>query len=401
MKIIKRASRREKGSVLVWAVLVMLLLLINGGALLSLGLKSRTFQAQSSSNIVARCAADNGLVKAMYDIEQLILAGTFNDNNLPEVTNATVAGTNGTFSYTVMATSGNYTIKAIGTSNQAQRTVQAVVELTSPFEFSVFSKENIILRNSVTLDWYNNDSDDENMKIGTNSIVNAAVDLMNSITINGDVSVGVNGDPAQVIKEGIGITITGDTYAQATENALPSVEVPPWLKNSTSGGTITSDKTITTSGKYDEINIGNSNKIQIEGHVELYVTGNVTLGNSCEIEVSNLTPSSLTLYFGGDFEAQVSSTLNNLNQTPSNMKLYGLDTCTSVRFHNRTEFYGVIYAPTADIIMDNSADIYGSFIGKSIDFKNSVNVHYDASLRDVIKPDSLTTLKVKRWQETF
>jgi hypothetical protein len=76
-----------------------------------------------------------------------------------------------------------------------------------------------------------------------------------------------------------------------------------------------------------------------------------------------------------------------------------LDSCGKIVLKNSTDFYGVVYAPEADIILDNSADLYGSITGENIDLKNSVDVHYDASLRDLRDGDSLLRYRLSRWQE--
>jgi len=50
-------------------------------------------------------------------------------------------------------------------------------------------------------------------------------------------------------------------------------------------GDITDDVTITQSGQYGRINLGNPETLVIDGTVELYVTGDVVLGNGARIEI--------------------------------------------------------------------------------------------------------------------
>jgi hypothetical protein len=66
-------------------------------------------------------------------------------------------------------------------------------------------------------------------------------------------------------------------------------------------------------------------------------------------------------------------------------------------FKNSSDFYAIIYAPQADIVFHNSVSIYGSLIGKSLDFKNSSNLYYDTSLREL--RNELVSMKIRRWKE--
>jgi hypothetical protein len=43
-------------------------------------------------------------------------------------------------------------------------------------------------------------------------------------------------------------------------------------------------------------------------------------------------------------------------------------------------FYGVVYAPGSDVKIDQSAEMFGSFVGKSVEVRDRSRVHYDASL---------------------
>ena len=91
---------------------------------------------------------------------------------------------------------------------------------------------------------------------------------------------------------------------------------------------------------------------------------------------------SLTLYLGGDFEGKNSSTVNNLTKEVKKLRIYCLDSCENMIFKNGSDFYGVIYAPNAEVIMKNS----GTF-------------NYDASLRNASVNDEAVHFVVTNWQE--
>ena len=400
MQNLNRSKLKCKGAALILAVLAMTLLLITGGALLALGFQSRIFQIRTSSDIVARCAADAGLTNALYEINQQMQTGQLNPDNLPQITNVPLQGSDSIFSYQTSQVDGTYIIESTGVSNGARRTVQAALRLNNPFDFAVFAVDGVAMQSGSVIDWYNYTAEDDKMKVGTNSTNSGAIDLKDSITINGDVVVGFGGNPDEIVLVKNGSVVTGDIYPQTRTNPLYSVIVPEYLQNLPSGDSITGNQTLYNSGRYDEIDLGNGKTITVQGSVEIYVTGDIALDNSSSIVIDeSVQDSSLTVYLAGNLDSKNSCIINNNTEIPRNFKLYGLDTCTSLDFMNSSDFYGVIYAPNADVVFHNSVDIYGSVIGKTIDLKSSANVYYDASLRQTQDDDELVRLIIDRWSE--
>jgi len=249
------------------------------------------------------------------------------------------------------------------------------------------------------VDWYNNTEDDKIMQIGTNNTASGSVVLRNSATVYGDVVVGMGGDPGVVIND-YGATVTGDTLALTERYVMQPVTVPEWLESLPSSGAIpndTNDTTITTSARYSSIDLGNSETVTISKDITLYITGDIILGNSAELGIED--GASLILYLGGDFEGKNSSTVNNETQDAQKLKIYGLDSCETIQFKNSSDFYGAIYAPNADVVMNNSANIYGSVVSKSFDQKNSGTFNYDVTLRDVSINDEAVYFTITNWHE--
>jgi choice-of-anchor A domain-containing protein len=250
------------------------------------------------------------------------------------------------------------------------------------------------------VDWYNNTEDDKIMQIGTNNTASGSVVLRNSATVYGDVVVGMGGEPSVVIND-YGATVTGDTRALTERYVMQPITVPEWLESLSSSGAIpndTNDTTITTSARYSSIDLGNSETVTISGgNITIYITGDIILGNSAELGIEN--DASLVLYLGGNFEGKNSSTVNNETQDPQKLKIYCLDSCENMRFKNSGDFYGAIYAPNADVVMDNSANIYGSVISKSFEQRNSATFNYDVTLRDVSINDEALYFTITNWHE--
>jgi len=391
---------KKRGSAIPLAVVAAVILLAMGTGLLSLGLHSRIISIRTTSDIAARSAADAGLIKALFEMNEKLKVEPWNGSSLPQATNISLPNCDAVFSYTVTGDLGSgYTVESTGISGQAQRTVSCTLQLRGPFEAAIFTKNGMELKNSAIVDWFNYTEDDKTMQIGTNSTTAGSVILRNSATVYGDVVVGMGGDPGVVIND-YGATVTGDTSALTERYVMQPVTVPEWLESLPSSGAIpndTNDTTITTSARYSSIDLGNSETVTISGDITLYITGDIILGNSAELGIEN--DASLILYLGGDFEGKNSSTVNNETQDAQKLKIYGLDSCETIRFKNSSDLYGAIYAPNADVVMDNSADIYGSVVSKSFEQRNSATFNYDVLLRDVSINDEALYFTITNWHE--
>ena len=398
MKMNKIVLLKNRGTALPLALIATVLLLTIGTSILSLGLNGRIYSIRNASDISARCAADAGLTKALYEMNQKLQSKSlFINYELPTEINTRLSNCDATFDYTVTKVSDGYVVKATGNAGQAERTVQCLLRQQSPFDAAIFTDGSITLHNSGEVDWYNYDSDDVNFKVATNSTKNGSVSLKNSSLINGDVAVGPGSDPDDVISASSGAKIEGETSSLPEERDLELPTVPFWLQYLPSDGKIKSDTVLYHSGKYSEIDLKSNNKITVVGDIILYVTGDLILGNSAELEIAE--DSSLTLYLEGDIESKNSSKINNETKIPQNLQIYGLEGCDKMNFKNSSDFYGTIYAPNADIIVHNSVDIYGSIVSNSFDLRSSGKFWYDASLRDEDFSSVPTTLVVTSWQE--
>lgn len=400
MKTTRREVRwRRRGSALASVLVAIVILLLIGTSLLSLGLHGQTLGIRTSKAIAARCAADAGLVKAVFQMNEKLKVEPWDDSTLPEATNETLPNCGATFSYTVTkGIDSGYIVESIGGSGLAERKVSCTLSLQGPFEPAIFTGTSMNLKNGTVVDGYNYEADEENLQIGTNSIEPAAIDLKTGVTVNGDVVVGVGGDPDVVINSGWA-TITGESYALTERYQLPPITVPEALQALPSQGTIKDNTVITGSGKYDGINLKNDKIITINGPVTLYIIGDVTLNNSAQLQVLDDDDASLTMYLEGNYEGKHGSAINNLTKDARKLKIYGLDNCNDMRFKNSSDFYGAIYAPNAYVIFDNSADAFGAVAARKFELKNSATFNYDASLRDVSVNDEAVHYVVKQWRE--
>jgi len=397
----RSVKSQRPGAVLPMVVISLVILVTLGTGFMQLELQSKLTAIRCADEIGARTAADAGLVKALHLMNRKLAVKPFNDATLPQATDEALPNADGTFSYTVSGTKATgYRIRAVGDAVRSQRKVNASLRLKGLFEFAVFTKERMELKNGTTVDWYVPDADGDNLKVGTNSTKENSLGLNTSVTINGDIAVGVGGDPDTVIEAKTDATIAGTAYALPEEQIFPSIDMPPALKTAPSMGNLSTSTTIAASAKYDQVNIGNSRVITIDGPVVLYIPGDIILDNSAQLQINDANPdASLTLFLGGNLILKNGGFVNNLTKDPKRLKIFGLDSCRSIDFRTAGDFYGAIYAPNADVRSHNSVQIYGSIIANSFIQDVSANLWYDASLRDVSYNDIGVRFVVDRWFE--
>jgi len=398
----KALTTKRPGYATPLILLTIIILSLAGVGLLSLGLRSRILSVNTTLGIAARTAADSGLQKALFEMNEKLKIKPWDDTLLPEAINESLPNSEATYSYTVTGdTASGYFVDAVGMSGNSTRRIKAKLRLEGPFGMAIFSDDGIILENSASIDWFNYSLDEKLLQVGTNSTDAGNVVLNVSAIINGDVVVGAGGDPDVVIDDLLG-TITGDTYSLTEMYEIPMVEVPESLELLPSGGILNDHTTIVGSAKYDEISLTNNRVVTIDGPVSLYVIGNMTVDNSGELQIVDVgsNPDAyLTVYLGGDIQVVNSGLVNNLTADAKKLKIYCLDSCENVTLSNSVDFYGTIYAPTADVVIDNSTNVYGAIIAGSFVQNNSANLNYDASLRDVDITDWGVRFVVENWEE--
>ena len=116
------------------------------------------------------------------------------------------------------------------------------------------------------------------------------------------------------------------------ENELPTVRVPIQLQSMLARPTSTKPVQITGVVKFEGINLGAGQSVKVMGPTQMYITGDIALGNSAAIEVDNKNPEAyLTLYLGGNMYCKNGGMINNLTEDPKKLKIYALDTCSTAR----------------------------------------------------------------------
>jgi len=397
---------KKRGSALPLVVVAVLILLAMGVGLLSLGFNSRVYSVRTASDIAARCAADAGLAMALFEMNQKLLVKPYTEGTLPQAIDMTLPYSDQACSYKVTGNlGGGYVIASLGESGQASRAVRATIGLQSAFDHAILTKQSLTLKSGTTVDGYNSlDPFDKDIKvdIGSQSASDSSIILNMGTTVNGDVFVAGNLDSA--IKD-LGATVTGDKSVSAPE-PLPQVTAPALPGKgalSAKGATVTI--TPANNGTYTGIDLKtatNPGVLEISGgDVVLHLTGDIELGNSCEIVVKD--GSSLTIYADADIRCANGSGINTDNPPEAARTLQIYATGTGAQFFDikaKSQFTGVIYAPDADVVLYAKGDAYGSIVARDFEFKAGGKFYYDEALqkKNTVN-DEAVQFVVTRWYE--
>jgi hypothetical protein len=383
-------SQKRSGFISLMAMVAAIILFIIGIGLLTLGFNRRLFSIRANQQITARSAADYGLTKAVH----VMNLRTWTDATLPSENTTHVPGNNTTYSYTVTGSHGNYSVTAHGTSGSITKTVTSDLRLKSAFEYAILTKNNLDIGSCSTVNC--NNCGNIPLKIGTtnNPNTSAQITLKPNSIVDGDILLGQGGIPSLVI--GAGATYH-NIYAVATDYDLPMPTLPPNFVSSASNiGAITASGSISTSGKYicEKIYLKTGGHLDVNAIVELYVTGDITLGNSANIR---LDPNAkLTIYLAGTLDGKEGTGFSNTG-APSQLAIYGLGSY-NINIKNSDEFHGTIYAPDAEVQIDNNVKVYGSIIAKDYKQNNNAIFTYDARLRQITDAN-LTRFVPNHWRE--
>ncbi len=405
----KLLQSKKRGSAISLAVITVVILLAMGTGLLRLGLNSRVFSIRTSSDIMARCAADAGLTMALFRMnEKKQQTGLWDGSTLPQAIDEELPYCDATYSYTVTGDLTNgYSVKSVGRVNQAERTVYATLRLKGLFEYAILTKEMLILKPDTLVDGYNSlDSSDTefDVEISTQSTADSMVILNSGVTVKGDITVGVGGDPDTVIKDQ-GAT-TGDRIGGIIEEPLPLIP-PPALPDMKSDIIAKGETVIlnpSDSGQYDDIIVSKGEKAGVleisGGDVVLYLTGDIDLGESCELVVKD--GSSLTIYIEGDIHCRTNSAINAEYppEEPTKFHIYGTnETEQTFDIKAKHDWSGAVYAPNADVTLYANGDFYGSTVSNNFELKAGGNYYYDEALRTVSVDDLGVRFVIDRWYE--
>jgi len=133
----------------------------------------------------------------------------------------------------------------------------------------------------------------------------------------------------------------------------------------------------------------------------------LVIDETCELLVGDLTilgggsilieeDALATFYVTGEVKIGGNGIVNE-SAIPGQLRIYGTNTCTEIDIAGTPDFYGVVYAPEAEIVCSGNSDVYGSLVGNYIRLGGTTHIFWDQCLQDDSSIPSLVV--VRDWQE--
>jgi len=442
-----RANGRERGAILIVAVLLMVCMAIMAAPFLSrLSGQYRTTD-RAYKSMAAFNLAEAGVEMAVYELNNQWLIFDWQASEDGTLTRSLddLAGAGGKVvgdvDIRVLPLAGEERIVdsrgkiPFIADRTVDRSVQVVLEAEygSLFKFAVFADEGIYMASNTRVESYDTgaaldyDVKDAgaNGHVGTNSLTAAAsgggIYLSSQDKIYGNVACGCGTLPGAV--DSVIDTSSANTHIEGGKYVLgtpfdmtpdppPSSFVsdlvydpskPDLVARSKGGLTVINES---MSGIYDSLIVDVNAKARIEGDVVIYITGagkdtgEFLMKNNSTLEIA--PGSSLKLVLGDATFTQLSNTaVNNLTKTASNLVILGTEEFVGeMHWNSNTDLYGAIAVPEASIHYDSNHDLYGSLVCDYLDFDSNANIHYDEALGklDWIR-GGIPGYVVKSWQE--
>lgn len=389
----RRSSRR--GSALIAALLVVVAVATLGLVWLEIALSRNREQIVAVDSKRAFYMAEAGLSEAF-----LGLVTGMSGNVGSEVLPARFA--NGLF-WTSCTDEGDgrYTIKSTGLCGAGRASLAMSVEKqsSSVATLGVFADQSLIAEAGSFIDSF--DSRDgpytpAMLAIGAPLPTGARCGSNGDVALHGGASaVKVYGDarpgPGMTLLRGAGVVVSGATAPSETTSTLPPIEVPA-IASSGARATSARGPTITLGAgehAYDSLHVGGRHSLVIQGPSSV-VLGDlqVDAGGSVRIDAS---AGAVKLYVTRSIELAEGSTFSTTTALPASVALLvaaseqvdrdgdgSLDEPVSIDASG--EYYGTVYAPSADVSTSPSLAIYGAIAARSLTLRAGTQMHFDRAL---------------------
>lgn len=375
--------RREKGSVLaITTSFVLAFTMLGFGAIYFAGLQSESVQRQAAST-QAFWLAEAGVQRAIWEL------------NLGNVSGSgwTVAGSlpegESVGDYNVTVSSANTSLPVIdsfgriSTAPLTQRHIRVIMFDKLFLDYAVFANDTVDMRGNITTDSYDSSLGPYNTttNIDDNGNVGANADITTSggsYYINGSASTGPSGTFSA------NSTQVSGSITHSNNEALSVIVVPEQLLGLPSGGTMSQGALSAGNYNFTDIDLTGQDVLVITGPANIYLPGNPSSvdvsSTKAVIRLSNSSTGPIKIYADGDVKLGGGGVINE-EGIPSYFYLYGTGGAgQQILVSGTNSFYGVIYAPDADITLDGNFTAFGAIIGGNVTVKGSVFVHHDDAL---------------------
>jgi fibro-slime domain-containing protein len=244
----------------------------------------------------------------------------------------------------------------------------------------LYATGNISLSNAASIDSWDSSEGDyaatqgSDAKVGSQSGSIATVEVNGSAAIYGSAYSGPGSDPNSSIVLGGKATLTGD-QSTMTEAPDPTPVYVPNIEPYVGDLIINADITISSDLHTGLFTLTNDIIVTIDGDIEIVCEGMMTIGAGVEVV---LTPGSrLRVYSLNQVEATSSLAKVNVNTGDPSRVMFFHENDQAFNLGGGTVIYGSIYAPNAEVFLNNDAEVYGRILGKTVVLNSGAMLHQD------------------------
>lgn len=383
---------KEDASALIFILISLLVLTVLAAATLSRSISEGLVARRQAFSTQAFWLAEAGVQKAVQDLRAESWTGwTTVDANTRTLAQGLETGS---FEVTVVTSGNDATASSTGTVSNVSRTVEVTLarEINPLFGYAIFGTDSIRITGGGDTDSYNSDDGTyaatrgTNGDVATSSTAEGAITLSGGSQVDGDAYTGPGGTVIgeEAVTGEIDDNITEEKEAIEPDSSITSL---PDLGNYD----LRPGRTDTISEDFHYSTMDIQGTLYISGDVTLYLTGGRD-ANTMQVvggaSIVILEGSKLTIYLDDDAELNLSGNgiINNTG-TPENCIIYSsyvtTGTKAGITINSNSAFYGVLYAPDADLDYSGQSDIYGAIVGRNVRATGGGSIHYDEALSDI------------------
>jgi hypothetical protein len=387
----KPTLRNQRGSALLVTMVIMGMLCLAGYVAIDNANTDVAISYNESHQQSAFYVAEAGAKKAFVAIND--------DNSWRKGYNSASFG-DGTFAVTLADSAtkaglvDTVVIRSRGTVSNSVADVEiwTIPEYLYPYRYGLFADGGITFDKDGCTDSWSSDS-------GTYALTSkpSEGDIGTNGTINISTGVSIGGDANTA--EGGSITITGTgkvlgdtstTKDSVKLDAIPSTEYD-WAKGVSKATTGISGSGYAYNNGTKILSGGANSNIVLQSGV--YYFSSITLGQGSKITLAS--GANVKIYVNSDITLGKNTQVNNLG-LPSNFQVFSK--LGTLKFNQGNIFYGTFYGPNGHVQFDQTTQVYGSVVSKTIKLDQTACFHYDRSLGRV-KHGTTGEMLAVAWRE--
>jgi hypothetical protein len=280
------------------------------------------------------------------------------------------------------------------------------------WRFAAFGRENLHMDSNARTDSYDSTLgtwESQSSGVGVEQYAGLDGDVGSNANISMDQNSQVWGDAAPGPGDYTDVLgnaeVTGSTMPMTHELEFPPLIVPSYPD---SGNLMVTGPETIPSGDYTygNVTVSANKTLNIVGPARIVIK-NFQIKGGAQV-VIDATAGPVEFWVIDDFKMYSNSQVHATDYLPKNVKLNLLSDnvinpeviveLDDIEFESNSEFYGTIYAPNANIVIDSDFELFGAIIARGIELDSNCFIHFDEDLLNSTA-NSQVMLEVLCWRE--